>query len=562
MIPIYEEPYLDEHILGWLFRLAKMNGWKMEVFLKTFLPKFKWEHSADTVGNLSGIGFADPLKLLRQNTIYYALFPVLPEGMQAKLIWRFLYGGDIHWYHTVTGLRLCPECIKEDTKAGRLPYYRVWHQLDDVHTCAVHKSPLWEIPTKNIGCLEDVLEYARPVEGKGQDFADLVYRLYREPIYTSLERWGYGISDLSVSQDSRQDLFQAITKELPPSVPGYQYLEMFWCGKCGKQYAAHPFSARTLGVCRDCMEQLSRQELIDLKAGAGKYMLKGNRLEHKCGRVLSGGFHAFLWSDRVCPCTTYPTLEDYQKEFDDHEFSIESFYRKKGGKTVFQVKHEACGNSFEIGRTDFLKNRYCRVCDSFPERFRKKFEAMAGNEYRLLELPESSDKPFQAVHETCGTKFQMRARNFLEGQRCPFCQKNIGFEKTKELLEENADLTGYVLEDKSPDMGITMPDGTTKIIRLAWALQDLTRLDEPEFFVRKHRIEPIYGDKSMVYRYLREHCNADGIFVSDKDYRNMDGMTSGSFFSSINYLINSGHITRLSKGVYKVVEKTSAEDSQ
>lgn len=32
MIPVYDEPCQDEHILGWLMRLADMNDMKMNDF--------------------------------------------------------------------------------------------------------------------------------------------------------------------------------------------------------------------------------------------------------------------------------------------------------------------------------------------------------------------------------------------------------------------------------------------------------------------------------------------------------------------------------------------------
>ncbi len=155
--------------------------------------------------------------------------------------------------------------------------------------------------------------------------------------------------------------------------------------------------------------------------------------------------------------------------------------------------------------------------------------------------------------------FTMRARNFTEGQRCPFCQKNLGFEKTMELLKENADLTGYQIEDRSPDMLVTLPDGTQKRIRFAVAIQDLTRLDEPEIFVRKNRIEPIISEKAKVYLYIREHCDENGVFVSNKDYKKLD-MTNGVFFSSVQYLKRSGHLLQLSKGVYQVTERRNNYD--
>lgn len=562
MIPVYDEPCQDEHILGWLMRLADMNDMKMNDFLDYYLPCFRWEHSADTVGNLFGMDFSEPLRLMRNNTLYCALFPFLTEGTQAKIIWRFLYGGDIHWYHTVTDMRFCPECMAEDVKSGRIPYYRVWHQLDEIHTCAKHKTGLWAIPKGKLGSLNEgnVLKAAKPVEVSDTDISTLIYDMYRDPVVTCLEKWGHDALDISVSRGSRLDAMKAGEKAGLSSEPGFQYLDAFCCKMCGETYIAHPFSYRATGICPSCAKKLSRQELIDLKAGGkGRYTLTGKYVKHKCGRTLSGGYHEFIWGNRECPCIYLPGLEDYQREFDDGEFSVVGFERH-AGKTWFHVNHRKCGNTFKVGRTDFMNRRYCRCCIKSPSmRFEKQFYAMVGDEYKLLESPKTTGDYFKAVHRTCGMDFTMRARNFTEGQRCPFCQKNFGFDKTMELLKENADLTGYKIEDRSPDMLVTLPDGTQKRIRFAVAIQDLTRLDEPEIFVRKNRIEPIISEKAKVYLYIREHCDESGVFVSNKDYKKLD-MTNGVFFSSVQYLKRSGHLLQLSKGVYQVTERRNNYD--
>lgn len=192
MIPVFRAPYPDEHVLGWMIELANLNRMSIEKFLKWFMPSFKWEHSADTVANMFNIKYVNPLKIMRQNTLYFALFPFLTEGTQAKIVHRFLYGGDIHWFHTTTGLKYCPDCVKDDMNDGRLPYYRVWHQLDEVHTCCRHGCKLRVIPGLKLGMLDadETIDASEEVSAEGDDYSELIYKMYKNPIYTSIEKWG------------------------------------------------------------------------------------------------------------------------------------------------------------------------------------------------------------------------------------------------------------------------------------------------------------------------------------------------------------------------------------
>ena len=559
MIPVFRAPYPDEHVLGWMIELANLNRMSIEKFLKWFMPSFKWEHSADTVANMYNIKYVNPLKIMRQNTLYFALFPFLTEGTQAKIVHRFLYGGDIHWFHTTTGLKYCPDCVKDDMNDGRLPYYRVWHQLDEVHTCCRHGCKLRVIPGLKLGMLDadETVDASEEVSAEGEDYSELIYKMYKNPIYASIEKWGNkSIINFQASRISKKQGLEAAMKQLPVSEEGYKYLTEGNCQMCGKSFVAHPFVHETFGVCPECEKTLTKQQIINIRSKTqDEYEMDDRFVKHKkCGRRLSGGYHKFRWSRISCMCESLPTLQDYQEEFDDDEFKVTGFKTEKG-KTTLSIKHENCQKEFNICRTDFMTRRYCRVCESYENKFTQQFNSMVRDEYTLLSLPVSSVDYFEARHETCGFKFRMRARNFTEGQRCPFCQKNIGFEKVMGLLEENCNLTGYEIDDASPDIIVTLPSGEKKTMRCAWALQELTRYDEPEFFLRKNRIKPVISEKAKVFIYIRDHCDENGYFLSNKDYLKA-GVTQGNFFTSVRYLKKSGHLEEVEKGKYRVLKRS------
>ena len=404
---------------------------------------------------------------------------------------------------------------------------------------------------------DETIDASEEVSAEGEDYSELIYKMYKNPIYTSIEKWGNkSIINFQASRISKKQGLEAAMKQLPVSEEGYKYLTEGNCQMCGKSFVAHPFVHETFGVCPECEKTLTKQQIINIRSKTqDEYEMDGRFVKHKkCGRRLSGGYHKFRWSRISCMCESLPTLQDYQEEFDDDEFKVTGFKTEKG-KTTLSIKHENCQKEFNICRTDFMTRRYCRVCESYENKFTQQFNSMVRDEYTLLSRPVSSADYFEARHETCGFKFRMRARNFTEGQRCPFCQKNIGFEKVMGLLEENCNLTGYEIDDASPDIIVTLPSGEKKTMRCAWALQELTRYDEPEFFLRKNRIKPVISEKAKVFIYIRDHCDENGYFLSNKDYLKA-GVTQGNFFTSVRYLKKSGHLEEVEKGKYRVLKRS------
>lgn len=558
MIANYEHPYHDEHLVGWLYRLSEMNGLDMKNFIKLNLPYIRWEHSVDTIGNLSMLEWVDPYVLFRYNTMYYTLFPFLKEGMQAKILHRFLYGGNIHWYHTVSAMRFCPECIKDDIENKREPYYRVWHQLDEVYTCAKHGVCLWAMQkTGRLNNPQNICN-AHEIQIQDVDISEYIYEMYSHPVSSCVEKWISQCDQLSLSKHTRKEIIRAGREIGIKNEENYFYYKKAPCRICGMSFVAHSFFHRTLGVCPVCENQLSGQELINIRSGLKtEYYLNGQYVYHKCGRRLSGGVHDFIWGHKECSCTYLPGIEKYKKEFDDDEFVVVDFKRERinSGRARLKIRHLPCGHTFDIGRSDFKSRRYCRVCNSYEWNFRKQFEAMVGMEYELLEVPESSAHMIKAKHSICGFEFQMRARNFLEGQRCPFCQKNIGYDKLIDILQKNADLEGYTISKKGADIVVTLPDKRTKTMRVAFAVQEMTRLDNPEYFARIHRIEPIISDKAKIYLHMKKYANQEGIYIGNKELQEQCGINRNNFFSSLQYLKKEGNLKIISKGVYKIKAK-------
>lgn len=560
MIPVYRRPHEDEHIYGWLAELSRMNGMDFRQFVETYAGGQDWEGVPDSVSGIISLSeYEDPVKLLYGNTLLPALFPFMTVEQQASSLYHLLCGGRGHVYHTSARMKACPACMREDASKGLVPYYRVWHQLDGVQTCAVHGVPL--ITMKRNGALGDEKVMKSAVRGgkEAYDIADKVLSLYKDPVSTCYENWRCRLPKnkrhrnraMLVDGSDEGWLREAEKTEVVGDIP---------CCICGKDFPGHPYIKGRYNICHACLKRLG-QERAEGAALAMRtdYRVENGAIVHiPCGRAVRKRMsrEVFIWSGIECSCLKKKgSLKIHKKSLDDDEFTVVDYFKVEGrpGRRV-RIRHSTCGGEFDIKPADFANRRFCRVCGYDAYGFKDRVMRMTGDEYAVLNSPSSlagSESSVEFLHKPCGTRFSNRAKNFLAGQRCPFCTARIGPEKVMELLRENCDLEGYGLRKKGGCIEVTFPDGEKKTIRGALAMQDLTRLDRPELFRRLKRIAPPVGGPAKVYFYYREHCGGDGVFTS-KDGPELTGVKDTAFFSDLEYLCKRGLISRVRRGVYRI----------
>ena len=203
------------------------------------------------------------------------------------------------------------------------------------------------------------------------------------------------------------------------------------------------------------------------------------------------------------------------------------------------------------------------MCGTQAYWFSDKVRAMTNGEYEVLKHPSSignrNSSEVVLKHVPCGTVYTNRARNFLEGQRCPFCVTKPGAEEVVRLLRDNCDMSRYMLRADGSYIWVRRPDKSIIRIRCAQALQDLTRYDEPEIFVRNRRIDTPINDKAKLYFFYRERYK-DGEPFTTENGPEETGVPESNYFSAMSQLVKKGKLERLSKGVYKVAGNTDDGD--
>lgn len=567
-IPVYRHPRADEHIYGWVQDLAVMNGMSFRRFADAYLGGMAWDGAVDSVSGMSCLeGTEDLRALVYNNTLLAAIAPYMDRARQAVSIDHLLAGGQKHVCHTATYMKVCPLCVNEDTARGIRPYYRVWHQLDEITRCAVHGVPLMRL--KKRGPLDEAaLMSAEPETGDCGDTADKVYSLYRDPAETDSSKWHCRMPkrERRVSRASRiRESELSWIREAEKTV----LLAMVPCAACGRPYLSHPYTEGRCNICRTCRKTLGVEGMERAVMGIRKdYRIEDGAVIHlECGRkLIRCSPEAFIWSVRECGCTAKKgSLKIHKKAFDDGEFTVTEYVKdEKRGIRLLRVRHAVCGEEFVVRPSDFTGRRYCRVCREreYGRGFSERLRAMTGEEYELL-TPEreitSAMSLVEMRHRRCGTAYANRARNILEGQRCPFCVSKPGSVRVAGLLGECFVLDpGCKAEPENGYVRITYSDGTSRRERPAVLVQEMTRLDAPCLVpgIRVKRLEPdaFFSPKAKLFMYCKEHCE-DGVFRASAGMAEDLGITRDGYWSCISHLEKQGKIEKTGvRGMYRLTE--------
>lgn len=140
------------------------------------------------------------------------------------------------------------------------------------------------------------------------------------------------------------------------------------------------------------------------------------------------------------------TNEEFQQEVfslvgDDYTF-LDKYVN---AKDKIRVKHNKCNCIYSVSPTNFIKGSRCPYCSGnhkkTDDEFRKEIQDLVGTEYRFLDKYVNDSTKLRVKHNWCGNIYEVKPTNFLSGKRCPYCYGNR--KKTdKEFNQEVFDLVG------------------------------------------------------------------------------------------------------------------------
>lgn len=148
------------------------------------------------------------------------------------------------------------------------------------------------------------------------------------------------------------------------------------------------------------------------------------------------------------------TTDDFKKavfELVGDEYNVIGEYVK--AKVKIKIKHNSCGEEFEITPDNFKSGQRCRHCFGNKRKTQKQFEEevfeLVGDEYLVVGKYVNNRSKIEMIHNKCGKLFSINAKSFLlSGRRCTHCkekQKEMGrrYAKTTDVFKKEVkDIVG------------------------------------------------------------------------------------------------------------------------
>lgn len=146
--------------------------------------------------------------------------------------------------------------------------------------------------------------------------------------------------------------------------------------------------------------------------------------------------------------TKKKTDTEFKKEVYDlvgNEYTFLDDYQ--GSITKIRVKHNTCGNIYEVTPSNFLnKGRRCPMCygniKKTDKQFKQEVFELVGNEYTFLEPYVNNATKLRVKHNICENVYKVTPTDFFsKHSRCPYCFGT--HKKTNEQFQQEVfDLVG------------------------------------------------------------------------------------------------------------------------
>lgn len=180
------------------------------------------------------------------------------------------------------------------------------------------------------------------------------------------------------------------------------------------------------------------------------------RIKHTiCGSVYKAEPDSFLRGNRCpyCSRNTKKTNAQFKQEVYDlveNEYIFLDPY--VNAKTKLKVRHNTCGNIYEVRPSDFLRGQRCPYCFGKPKKsdfqFKQEVFDLAKDEYTFLDKYINSRTKLRVKHNKCGHIYKVEPNSFLQGTRCSYCA-GLAKKTDTQFKQEVSNLVGdeYVFLD-------------------------------------------------------------------------------------------------------------------
>lgn len=119
--------------------------------------------------------------------------------------------------------------------------------------------------------------------------------------------------------------------------------------------------------------------------------------------------------------------EAFKKEF--YSVAPSSYYlvcKYRGTNHKITVLHQKCGYLYQVRAADFIRGNRCPHCSNRLKRddtsFQYRVKTLGNNKYRPLQEYKGNHNKILMLHKVCGKKYYVTPHDFYAGNRCPHCR--------------------------------------------------------------------------------------------------------------------------------------------
>lgn len=161
-----------------------------------------------------------------------------------------------------------------------------------------------------------------------------------------------------------------------------------------------------------------------------------------CGEIYQVTPNHFFYDNSRCKCQ----LNIKQPAVFEQEFKtiskgkytqLEPYIRNT---TKISIRHEECGNVYRAAPKVFLRGQGCPLCfgnqTKTTEEFSREVDELSEGEFTLLTEYVNNRTPVLIKHIECKKEYSVTPKDFLRGNRCPFCKQSKGEKMVQRILDK------------------------------------------------------------------------------------------------------------------------------
>ena len=352
------------------------------------------------------------------------------------------------------------------------------------------------------------------------------------------------------------------------------WIAQLQCPDCGRKFWIHPYAVALGCGCPECEQKLSETEFIGrqmMLIGDGQYEIAepfrgyGTKIKilHKtCGKVRYMRPANLIWMGRECRCMYDVTMEKLQARIDPgrREYKLVHYRGEWGRGQIATIRHEICGNTFDVQLSYFIKNPYCRACrprNYSTERFRQDMRALTGDEYTISGEFINQRTKIKIMHKKCGIYTDGLPSDFLNGKRCSLCSKFISEEDIKGAVKECTEGRYSVIGREKTDFIIADPSGKSYKMTARKIMQELIRPTPSKFFPdRVCQAEVPIRTAATIYIEGRVICKKQSKF----SYQDFQMYSRTDFSNAVKWLIKQKYVKHVEYGKYMTLPETKEKN--